>query len=127
MVTKTLYNKSQLDDLTKDYNPEMFLGDINNHYTGTTIGLMAAAENNMPDILNIGGYTFKNMGKPYTAFDKTRSGIVHHIVMIDYQATEQLGNEYPIFQVGIRVWRTHSGKVKSEIIRDGYTYKTRFF
>lgn len=124
---KTLYSKSQADELTKDYTPEMFLGNINDEYTGTLNGLRAAAENNMPDTLDIGGYTFQNMGQPHTSFEQTRSGRGRDIVMMDYQATEQIGSEYPVLQVGIRVWRTPGGKVKSEIIRDGYTHKTRFW
>ena len=124
---RNLYSRSQADELTKDYTPEQFLGDINNFYGGTLKSLQYAAEENAPEHLNIGGYTFQNMGQPHTAFEQTGRSTGKDIIMLDYQSTEQVGNEYPVLQVGIRVWRTKGGKVKSEIIRDGYTYKTRFW
>ena len=126
-MQQKLYRKDQVDELTKDYTPEMFLGNINDEYTGTLAGLKASAENNMPDTLNIGGYTFASMGSPHTTYETTRSGRGRDIVVMDYQSTQQVGSEYPVLQVGVRVWRTPSGKVKSEIIRDGYTNKTRFW
>lgn len=119
---KTLYNKSQADELTKDYTPQMFLGDINNEWFGTLDSLRYHAEDNAPESINLGGYEFKLLGNPFTTFDKNKS-----VVMLEYQSTEQVGKEYPVLQVGIRVWRTRGGKVKSEIIRDGYTNKTRFW
>lgn len=124
---KTLYSKSQVDELTKDYTPEMFLGDINNTYAGTLAGLKAAAENNAPDTLNVGGYTFQNMNTVSTDFEQTGRTKVRDIVHLEYQSNEKIGNEYPVLQVGIRVWRTPKGNVKSEIIRDGFTNKTRFW
>lgn len=124
---KTLYSKSQADELTKDYTPEMFLGDINNRYGGTLDSLRASAENNMPETLNIGGYEFQRAGSPFTTFEQKGRGKGKDVVMLEYQSKEKVGNEYPVLQVGIRVWRTPKGKVKSEIIRDGYTNKTRFW
>lgn len=119
---RTLYSKSQADELTKDYTPQQFLGDINNFYSGTLNSLRYAAEENAPEHLNIGGYTFKSMGSPHTDFVNGKD-----VIVLDYQSTEQVGQEYPVLQIGIRVWRTKGGKVKSEIIRDGYTNKTRFW
>lgn len=119
---RTLYSKSQADEFTKDYTPEQFLGDINNNWTGTLNSLKYAAEDNAPETLNIGGYTFDRLSNPYTTIDKNKD-----VVVLEYQSTEQVGQEYPVLQVGIRVWRTKGGKVKSEIIRDGYTNKTRFW
>lgn len=121
---RTLYSKSQVDELTADYTPQMFLGDINNEYTGSLNSLRYHAEDNAPDTLNIGGYTFQQLGNPHTDFD----GKNKNIIVLDYQSTEQVGNEYPVLQVGIRVWRTRGGKVKSEIIRDGdFINRTRFW
>ena len=124
---KTLYNKSQVDELTKDFTPQMFLGDIDNTYTGTLNGLRASAENNAPQTLEIGGYTFESMGNPYVTWQQTGRTTGKEIVQLEYQCNERIGNEYPVLQVGVRVWRTPKGKVKSEIIRDGYTNKTRFW
>ena len=124
---KTLYSKSQADELTKDYTSEMFLGNIENTYNGTLNNLREAAEQNMPETLNVGGYTFESMGKPHTSFEETRGGKIRDVVTMDYQSTEKIGSEYPVLQVGVRVWKTPKGKVKSEIIRDGYTNKTRFW
>lgn len=121
-IDRTLYSKSQVDELTADYTPQMFLGDINNEFTETLNSLRYRAEDNAPETLDIGGYTFKKLSNPYTNFVNNKN-----IVMLEYQSTEQVGNEYPVLQVGIRVWRTKGGKVKSEIIRDGYTNKTRFW
>lgn len=126
-VRKTLYSKSQVDSLTADYTPQMFLGDIENEYMGTLNSLKYAAEENAPKTLEIGGYTFENMGNPFTTWQQTGKTTGKDIVMLEYQSTEQVGKEYPVLQVGIRVWRTPKGKVKSEIIRDGYTNKTRFW
>lgn len=124
---KTLYNKSQVDELTKDFTPQMFLGDINNHYTGSLNSLKYSAEEYAPKELEIGGYTFKSMGEPYTTFEQTGRNTGKDIIQFEYQSTEMIGKEYPVLQVGVRVWRTPKGKVKSEIIRDGYTNKTRFW
>ena len=119
---RRLYSKSQADEFTKDYTPQQFLGDINNNWTGTLNSLKYAAEDNAPETLNIGGYTFDRLSNPHTTFENNKN-----IVVLEYQSTEQVGQEYPVLQVGIRVWRTRGGKVKSEIIRDGYTHKTRFW
>ncbi len=119
---RRLYSKSQADEFTKDYTPEQFLGDISNNWTGTLNSLKYNAEDNAPQTLDIGGYTFRSMGEPHTDFINGKN-----IIVFDYQSTEQVGQEYPVLQVGIRVWRTRGGKVKSEIIRDGYTHKTRFW
>lgn len=123
---KTLYNKGQVDELTKDYTPQMFLGDIENQWMGTGDSLRYLAEENMPKSLNIGGYTFLNQHgdiyRPTLDYKGKES-----IIRLEYQSTEQVGKEYPVLQVGIRVWRTRGGKVKSELIRDGYTNKTRFW
>lgn len=119
---RNLYSKEQADELTKDYTPQMFLGDINNTYMGTLNDLKYKAEDNAPESINLGGYEFKRLGNPFTTFENNKD-----IIMLEYQSTEQVGQEYPVLQVGIRVWRTRGGKVKSEIIRDGYTNKTRFW
>ena len=118
---RTLYSKEQVDSLTADYTPQMFLGDINNEYMNLA-SLRRAAEENAPNTLELGGYTFQKTANPYTDFVNGKD-----IVMLEYQSTEQVGQEYPVLQVGIRVWRTKGGRVKSEIIRDGYTNKTRFW
>lgn len=119
---RRLYSKDQAEEFTKDYTPEQFLGNINNGWTGTLDSLKYNAEDNAPESLNIGGYTFNRLSNPHTTFENNKN-----IIMLEYQSTEQVGQEYPVLQVGIRVWRTKSGRVKSEIIRDGYTHKTRFW
>lgn len=116
-----LYSKDQCDAITKDYTPQMFLGDIENTYMDTLHFLKDAVEDNAPETLTIEGLEFKFAYGPYTDFVKNKN-----IVTFEYQSTEQVGQEYPILQIGIRVWRTRGGKVKSEIIRDGWTNKTRF-
>lgn len=124
---KTLYNKNQVDELTKDYTPEMFLGDITNTWTGTLNDLRNSAEENMPDTLNIGGYTFEKLGSPFTDWQQTKGNKEgRSVIMLDYQANELVGSEYPVLQVGISLTRKR-GKIKAEIIRDGYTNKTRFW
>lgn len=124
---RTLYSKAQVDDLTKDYTPQMFLGDINNTYMGCLADLKYKAESNAPESLNIGGYTFRSLGSPFATIDQIGNRAAKYAVVLDYQATEVIFNEFPVLQVGIRVWRTKSGKVKSEIIRDGYSHQTRFW
>lgn len=120
-------SKSNVDEYTKDFTPEMFLGkDIENNYMNLA-GLELAAEDNAPKELNIEGWTFQKMLGVHTGTDKIGRQQAKDAVVIDYQSTEQIGNEYPVLQVGIRVWRTRNGKVKSEIIRDGYTNKTKFW
>ena len=119
---KNLYNKSQADELTKDYTPQMFLGNINNEWTGSLASLRYHAEEHAPDSINLGGYEFDRLANPYATIENNNS-----IIVLSYQSREQLGQEYPVLQVGIRVWRTKGGKVKSEIIRNGYTNKTRFW
>ena len=123
---KTLYSKDQVDELTADYTPEKFLGKT--ELLGDSLNsLKAAAENNAPDTLNVGGYTFKSLGSPYVTFESTGRTTGKNIIQLDYQSTEKIGNEYPVLQVGIRTWRTKGSKIKSEIIRDGFTHKTRFW
>ena len=124
---RNLYSKSQVDELTADYTPEMFLGDISNTWTGTLNDLRTSAEDNAPKTLNIGGYTFESLGNPFTDCQQVKvNKDGQSIIKLEYQSNEQVGNEYPVLQVGIRVWR-YRGKIKSEIIRDGYTNKTRFW
>ena len=120
---KGVLSRSRVDEYTKDYTPEMFLGkDFKDSYMNLA-GLKLAAEDNAPKELNIEGYTFRQLSGVNTSVDdKNRD-----IILIDYQSTEQYGQEYPVLQIGIRTWRTRGGKVKSEIIRDGYTNKTRFW
>lgn len=127
---KTLTSKSQVDELTKDFTPDKFMGNLESKFNNTTLTLKQleeTAEQNMPNTLNVGGYTFKSMGKPQAHYEMSKSGRAKHNIMMDYQSTEKIGNEYPVLQVGVRVWSTPKGKVKSEIIRDGVTYKTRFW
>lgn len=122
-----LYSKEQADSLTKDYTPQMFLGDVNNLWSGSQFGLKELARENAPQTLQLGGHTFRNMGEPFVTFEQTSRSSGKDIIMFNYQSDDQVGKEYPVLQVGIRVWRTKGGKVKSEIIRDGYTNKTRFW
>lgn len=123
---KTLYSKDQVDSLTKDYTPEMFLGDIKNTWTGTLNDLRNAADEHAPKTLELGGYTFERLGNTYVDFEQTSKTNGWDIAKIEYQSNEQVGQEYPVLQVGIRV-RRYRGKVVAEIIRDGYTNKTRFW
>lgn len=116
-------SRSKADEYTKDYTPEMFLGNNFKDNYMNLAGLKLSMEDNAPKELNIEGYTFKQLSGVHTDVDNKGKDIV----MMDYQSTEQIGNEYPVLQVGIRTWRTRGGKVKSEIIRDGYTHKTRFW
>ena len=122
---RRLYSKDQADEFTKDYTPEQFLGKIDSYYMNMA-SLKMAADSYAPNTLDIGGYTFRKMGDAQTSFE-TKGTRETDVVMLEYQSTEQVGQEYPVLQVGIRVWRTKSGRVKSEIIRDGYTHKTRFW
>ncbi len=123
---RTLFSKGQVDEITKDYTVKMFCGDINNSWLGSLDSLRYHAEQNAPKELYIGGYKFETMNnhihRPYVTFDNKYS-----ILMLEYQCDEQIGEEYPVLQIGIRVWRTKGGKVKSEIIRNGYTNRTRFW
>lgn len=118
---RRLISKSQVDELTADYTPQMFTGNLST-YTGSADNLRYHVENNMPDSLNVGGYEFRKMGDPHISVDGNKN-----VAMMDYQCTEQIGSEFPVLQVGVRAWRTRGGRIKSEIIRDGYTYKTRFW
>ena len=124
---RNLYSKSQVDELTKDYTPQMFLGDIESTWTGTLNDLKESAYQNAPATLEIGGYTFEKLGNPFTDWQQIKGNKDgRSIIMLDYQSTEQVGEEYPVLQVGISVQRRR-GKIKAEIIRDGYTNKTRFW
>ena len=115
-------SRSKADEYTKDYTPEMFLGNNFKDSYMNLAGLKLSMEDNAPKELNIQGYTFKQLSGVHSAIEKNKD-----IVVMDYQSTEQVGNEYPVLQVGIRTWRTRGGKVKSEIIRDGVLHKTRFW
>lgn len=126
---RTLVSKDQVDTFTKDYTPEMFLGDVSNSWTGSGESLRRLAEENAPKTLNIGGYTFEfmNNGTYSPPLDYEGKNMGKTVVKLEYQSNERVGNEYPVLQVGIRAWRTRGGKIKTEIIRDGYTNKTRFW
>lgn len=122
---KTLYSKSQVNDLTKDYTPEMFIGDPNT-WTGTVADAKFMAETTMPDSLEIAGYTFKPLGGVIADHVATGQLKNNTVVMLDYQCTEKVGNEYPVLQIGVRI-RKFRGKVQTEIIRDHYQYGTKFW
>ena len=122
---KTLYRKSQVEEFTADYTPEMFLGDTST-WTGTSNDAKNMAIENMPKTLEIGGYTFQSMGDPTVHFVMDGALKNNTVVMMDYQCGEKIGNEYPVLQVGVRI-RKYRGKIQTEIIRDGYMYKTRFW
>ena len=120
-----LYSKSQVDQLTESYTPEQFLGDTS-QWTGTVNDARMLAEDNMPQTLEVGGYTFQQMGAPDVSFvddGKLKNNVV---VLMDYQSTEKVGNEYPVLQVGVRI-RKYRGKVQTEIVRDNPLYGTRFW
>ena len=117
---RTLVSKSQVDELTADYTPEMFLGNkFKDLFTGTGNNLRQFAEDNMPQELNIGGYTFQAMGNPILSSPT--------VIMLDYQSIEPVGNEFPVLQIGIEAKRTRGGRIVTRIIRDGYANKTRFW
>ncbi len=109
---------------TKDFTPKQFLGDIENTWMGTLESLWYHALENAPETIDIDGHLFSN-----TCFEprKPKYEGKKCVIVLDYQSTEQLGNIYPVLQVGIRVWRGRNGKVKSEIIRDGYVNETRLW
>jgi len=117
-----MFYRHELEKVTKDFTPEMFLGDITNDFTGTLNSLKYHAEDYAPAEINIDGFVFKSMGSVFTTFEKNKN-----IIQLHYQSVEKLWDEYPVIQIGIRVWRTPKGKVKAEIIRDGFTNKTRFW
>lgn len=122
---KTLYSKSQVGELTKDYTPEQFMGDTST-WTGTVDDARSLAEDNMPKSLEIGGYTFKKMGAPHTEFVTDGQLKNNVVVIMDYQSSEKVGNEYPVIQIGVRI-RRYRGKVQTEIIRDNPLYGTKFW
>lgn len=117
-----MFYRHELEKVTKDFTVEMFLGDINNEFADTLNSLKYHAESNAPEEIMIDGFVFKSMGSVFTTFEGNKN-----IVQLHYQSVEKMWNEYPVLQIGIRVWRTSKGKVKSEIIRDGFTNKTRFW
>jgi len=119
---RPLLQRGEVDEYTKDYTPQQFLGDVKQNYDGTPLSLVQSVEKNAPETLDVGGYTFKSMGRPNVTTEKNKD-----IITLDYQSTEQVGGEFPVLQVGIRAWKTPTGRVKSEIIRDGFSHKTRFW
>ena len=123
---KTLHSKSQINELTADYTVEKFLGNETQQWTGTVDDARYMAEENMPNSLEIGGYTFQSMGRPLAEFVTDGQLKNNVVVTMDYQSTEQIGNEYPVVQVGVRI-RKYRGKVQTEIIRDHYQYGTKFW
>ena len=122
---RTLCSKSQVGELTKDYTPEQFLGDSST-WTGTVDDARSLAESNMPKSLEIGGYTFKSMGAPDARFVSDGQLKNNVVVMMDYQSTEKVGNEYPVIQIGVRI-RRYRGKIQTEIVRDNPLYGTKFW
>ena len=122
---KRIYNKGQINELTASFTPEQFLGDTSK-WTGTTADAKSLAEENMPKELEIGGYTFKSMGDPYATFVSDGKLKNNDVVIMDYQCSEKIGNEYPVIQVGVRI-RKYRGKVQTEIIRDHPQYGTKFW
>lgn len=122
---RTLVSKSQVDELTKDYTPEQFLGDVS-VWTGTANGARALADSNMPDSLDIGGYTFERMGDPSVSVETSGRFKNRTMVVMDYQSNERIGDEYPVLQVGVSI-RRYRGKIQTEIVRDSPTYGTRFW
>ena len=129
----SFFSKSNVDEYTKDYTPEMFTGaNFQNGYIDSLNYLKTSIEDNAPKTLSIDGVEFQRLGGVYTTFEQTGRKSGRNVAVVDYQATRQATNsagetEYPVLQVGIRAWRTPGGKVKSELIRDGYTNKTRFW
>ena len=122
---RTLHSRSQVGELTASYTPEQFIGNTS-EWTGSVSSAKDMAEENMPKRLEVGGYTFQSMGQPDARFvsdGKLKNNVV---VMMDYQSTEKVGNEYPVLQVGVSI-RRFRGKIKAEIIRDNPLYGTKFW
>ena len=119
--------RDRVDEYTADFTPDMFV-DTKNF---ALIDNQRSLEDGdvAPETLNIGGIEFRKMGNPNYHFESNRSGSNGRwAVLNDYQATRATGDgEYPVLQIGVRVWRTRSGRVRSEIIREGYTDRTRFW
>lgn len=124
-LRKTLVSKSQVGELTKDFTPEQFLGNTD-FWTGTVNGAKDLADENMPNSLIVGGYTFQKMGDAIANYETSGKYKNRTIVMMDYQSTEQVGNEFPVLQVGVSI-RRYRGKIQTEIIRDNPMYGTRFW
>lgn len=124
-TVKRLYSKSQLNDLTADYTPEMFLGRPD-FWAGNVASARYLAEDNMPETLDIGGYTFRNMGAPHVNWVDDGRLKNNVVIQMDYQSDEKIGNEYPVVTVGVRI-RKFRGKIQTEIIRDHPIYGTRFW
>ena len=131
----SFFSKSNVDEYTKDYTPEQFMGEkFSDNYIDSLSFLKESIDNNAPKTLEIDGITFEQMpGGAHTHFEQTGRNSGKNVAVIDYQSNRQATNrvtgetEYPVLQIGIRTWRTPKGKVKAEIIRDGYTNKTRFW
>lgn len=129
------FSKSKVDEYTKNFTTEQFTGqDFANGYIDSLNYLKNSIDDNAPATLEIDGITFEKMpGSVFTTWEQTSRNSGKNIATIDYQANRQATNlvsgetEYPVLQIGIRSWRTKGGKVKTEIIRDGYTNKTRFW
>ena len=122
---RTLHSRSQVGELTKNYTPEMFMGDTRT-WTGTVSDAKSLAEENMPKTLELGGYTFRSMGEPHAMYVTDGQLKNNTVVRMDYQSEEKIGNEYPVLQVGVRI-RRFRGKIQTEIIRDHYEYGTKFW
>lgn len=122
---KRYFLKSEVDAVTSGFAPDMFLGNIENTYMGTLSSVETAAEENAPKKLNINGYTFEQIGS-HTFSEQTGRNKNKDIVILNYQANEQMWGEYPVLQVGIGVWRERK-KVKTEIIKSKQSNGTKFW
>lgn len=110
---------ANINKLTADYTPSMFLGSAWSP-SDTNNDLIRRAEDYSPQSLLIDGYTFNRTFTPRVV-DESKNKTA---IMIDYQSDSIISGEYPILQIGIR--RTMRRKNATfEIICDGYQNKTR--
>ena len=125
-IKRPIYH-GKVEEYTKDYTPEMFLGEnYKDLYIDSISMIRGDADRNMPQTLTIEGHTFKKMGEPFARFGDADGMKNATILQLDYQSQDQATNgEYPIITVGIAI-RRYRGKAQAKILRKG-TERTRFW
>lgn len=105
--------EAEVDKLT----PEQFVGrSFTRLWDGTGLDLAEAVDNIAPSQLVLAGRTFNALGEAmYMPMDS--SGWL--MVTKEYQSTDTMGGEYPLFRVTIMARRTPSGRITTQIKKTG--------
>lgn len=110
-------SRAEIEAEVDKFTPEQFVGrDFTRLWDGSALDLAEAMDNIAPSQLVLAGRTFNELGESmYMPPDA--SGWT--MVTKEYQSTDTMGGEYPLFRVTVMARRTPSGRITTQIKKSG--------